>query len=133
MSGLKGNTQNLRAINKKLQAMPKVLAEKLAKKAAGTLTELVQGTYGKKSVYGDAIHLEAGNNLVKTGSVKSALRFVAVGTIVRAALNQKYARYLIGKYGILPNGNAAMPVSWTKALKQEAKRLFETEKEKLSV
>ncbi len=55
-------------------------------------------------------------SLVQTGATRARVVFVANGTIVRCVLGTKYARYLIGKYGILPNGNAAIPVEWQDTL-----------------
>ena len=56
--------------------------------------------------------------LVKSGATREALRFVSIGTIVRCVLPTRWAKYLIGKYGILPNGS--LPVRWAKSLKQVA-------------
>lgn len=43
------------------------------------------------------------------GHVKDSLAFVQIGTIIRAQLGQPYAKYLVGKYKILPQ---RLPVSW---------------------
>jgi hypothetical protein len=56
-------------------------------------------------------------SLVRTGKTRDQLRFVVNGTIIRCALGPRYAKYLIGKYKILPIGDrTAMPANWTRAL-----------------
>ena len=52
--------------------------------------------------------------LVRTGRTRSMVRFSATGTIVRAVLAVPYAKYLIGKYEILPNGR--LPSTWRKTI-----------------
>lgn len=53
--------------------------------------------------------------LVRTGATRAALRFVAVGTVIRCVLGPRYARYLVGKYRILPSGQQAVPFRWRRA------------------
>lgn len=45
--------------------------------------------------------------------VRDTLGFTAIGTIVRAKLGQRYAKYLVGKYRILP---VSLPVAWRKSI-----------------
>ena len=47
--------------------------------------------------------------------VCDTIGFVSVGTIVRASLPQRYARYLIGKYRILPQ---IIPPPWVPGIKR---------------
>lgn len=130
MSKVKVHTKNLRLLNKRLQDMSKQAAERIAAKVASALTTRTQAAYDSGvSVYGDA--RSKGLSLYKTGAVRSAIGFTSVGTIVRAVLNQPYAKYLIGKYGILPNGNAALPVEWTSAINAIIKNEFDAKKRSL--
>jgi hypothetical protein len=46
------------------------------------------------------------------------LRFAANGRIVRVVLGKPYQKYLIGKYGILPQGKRAIPANWTRTLNE---------------
>ena len=66
----------------------------------------------------------AAMSLVQSGVTRSSLRFVAVGTIVRVALGTKYAKYLIGKYKILPSGNAPIPAKWRESLEKVIARVI---------
>jgi len=120
MSGVRGNINNLRRLKKQIAELPKKTAERVATKAAAALTTWVRASYdGGVSVYGDA--RENAVDLVATNKVRNAIGFVAVGTLVRAVLTQSYARFLIGKYGILPNQDAAMPNSWRTGLDEITK------------
>jgi hypothetical protein len=112
--GLKGDVGKLRTFKQQLREFPITLAAEVSKAAAPAMTDLTTSAYdGGRTVYGDtrpkgvdgqALDLEA------TGATRAQMRFVAVGTIVRCVLGPKYAKYLIGKYSILPNG--AMPAAW---------------------
>jgi hypothetical protein len=70
-----------------------------------------------RNVYGDARPTGADGHalsLVKSGKTRRTIEFVANGTIVRCVLGTRYARYLIGRFGILPNGT--LPAQWSAAL-----------------
>lgn len=112
---------SLRDFKGRLQKLPLSVAHDIAQQAAPLLTQYAQQAFDAGvNVYGDARpHGKDGRKLtlVDTGDTRRAMRFVVNGTIVRCALGPRYAKYLIGKYGILPNGDrAAMPVAWRRAL-----------------
>jgi hypothetical protein len=104
----------------KLRALPVSVAHRVASQAAPAVTDLTVAAFTSgRSVYGDRRPLGADGGaltLERTGRTRQTLKFVANGTIVRCVLGTKHARYLIGKYGILPNG--AMPVEWTRRLRE---------------
>lgn len=114
----KNNTQNLRRFNQKLQAMPTEIARIVAARAASAITQRAQSSYDSGvSVYGDA--RENNVTLYQTGATRDYVVFTSDGgTKIRASLGTPYAKYLIGKYKILPVGNAAMPWQWLKAIKE---------------
>lgn len=120
-TGLKGDLSTLKGLNAKIRQMPLSIAHEVAQRSAPVLTGEAQNAYATgRTVYGDARPLGVHGNeltLVRTGLTLSTLRFAATGTIVRCVLGPKYARFLIGKYGILPNGNAAIPARWTALLR----------------
>lgn len=114
---LKGQTQNLRNFNKKLLAMDKTVAAKVADRGAAAITQLARASYDSgRSVYGESF--PNGWTLKDSGDTR---KFVAYksdgGTKIRCAINTPYAIYLI-RYGVLPNSGAAMPASWQVKLKQ---------------
>lgn len=117
MSGVVGNPQNLRDLATRLKSLPVTTAQDVAAKVAPTITDLAQASYsGGQTVYGDP--RPAGKfgalDLVETGDTQAAVRFVAIGRVVRAVLPTRYARFLVGKYRILPMG--ALPVAWSEAI-----------------
>ncbi len=118
MTALKGNVNDLRKLGSRLQKFPTSVAHNVAQQSAPTLTALSQRAYDSgQTVYGDARPDGTGGqalDLVQTGLTKATLRFTAVGTIVRCVLGTRYAKYLIGKYRILPMG--AMPTAWSRKL-----------------
>jgi hypothetical protein len=116
--GLRGDPNKLRTFKQKLREFPLTLAAEVSKAAAPAMTDLTTGAYdGGRTVYGDARPKGAQGqalDLELTGATRAQMRFVAVGTIVRCVLGPRYAKYLIGKYSILPNG--AMPATWRASL-----------------
>jgi hypothetical protein len=118
----KGSTANLRRFNKELQAIPTKVAIEVAKRAAGKLTALMQSDFDsgrtaysetrKKGAYGNDL------DLVDNSTTRGALHFTSDGgTKIRVAGLPDYARFLIGKYKILPIGNAALPYKWNHMLR----------------
>ncbi len=113
-----GGNAAMRGLIGKLKNFPMTLAAEVAGKAAPDLTGLTQQAFSShRSVYGEArpVSKVTGEplSLVASGDTERSLRFIAVGTRVRAALSEKYQRYLI-RYGILPNG--AIPAGWREHL-----------------
>lgn len=116
--GLKGNLGDLRGLKRNLKAMPITMAHDVARRSAPAMTEETQKAFNSnQSVYGETRPLGVDGNpltLFKTGTVQRLLAFVQTGTLLRAILGPDYSRYLIGKYGILPNG--ALPAKWSQRL-----------------
>jgi hypothetical protein len=119
---LKGDLRSIKGIKQSLRALPVTVAADISKRAAPAFTSLTRSAFdGRTTVYGDARPTGVDGNelsLVKSGATQDALRFISVGTIVRCVLPTKWARYLIGKYGVLPNG--ALPVGWSRRLSEIA-------------
>lgn len=117
MSGLKGNVNDLRKLQKRIAGFPTSLAHNVSKAAAPDLTSFARAAYDAgDTVYGEPRPLGVRGNKLDLisdptgGTTRSTVRFVSVGTIVRCVLTTSYAKYLIGKYRILPMG--VMPVKW---------------------
>src|SRR6187431_1600736 len=105
---LKGNLSTIKGLKTRLQTLPVTIAADVAKRAAPALTAATSADFSSgRTVYGEArpASVNGGSlSLVKSGATRDALKFVAVGTIVRCVLGPKYSRYLIGKYNVLPMG-----------------------------
>jgi hypothetical protein len=119
--GFRGNgTAAVRSLRAALRTMPLTLARDVTQRAAPALTTItrtsfdsgltIQGESRPQSVNGGDL------TLVRTGAVRDQLRFVATDKVVRCTIGPSYARYLIGKYGILPSGNAALPSPFVRKL-----------------
>lgn len=116
---LRGDLSSLKRMKASIRALPASLAHEVTKNAAPAMTDLTQQAFASnQNVYGEARPGSTVDghalSLNRTGTVASALKFVANGTVLRCVLGPKYARYLIGKYGILPNG--ALPTAWSRKL-----------------
>lgn len=118
--------------NRILRVQPRTLAFAAAKRIAPQITGMAQESYDNgQTVYGDA-RLEGVKgplSLYDTGDTRSKMRFVATGSIVSCFLGTTYAKYLIGKYRILPIGDRTkIPVAWDRAVRriidEEVKRYF---------
>lgn len=111
---------SVKALKARIRRMPVTLAHAVAQRAAPAMTSLTDTAFDTKhTVYGEP--RPAGVNgqpltLEKSGRTRATMRFVANGTIVRCALGTRWARFLIGKYRILPNG--ALPIMWRQRLNQ---------------
>lgn len=118
---LRGDFSSLARLKSNLRAMPLSVAHDVAQTAAPNLTDLTQRDYDSgRTVYGEVRPQGVSGPLTleATGATRRQLHFTATGTVVRCVLGTKWARYLIGKYSILPNG--AMPVEWQKRLSELA-------------
>lgn len=113
--------QGLRKLQHALDRMTVEIAEKVAKQTAPLLTEATQSAYDSgRTVYGPARPLGVTGDpldLKASNLTRNTIGFTATGTVVRASLGTKYAKYLIGKYKILPNGR--MPASWEQIISEQ--------------
>lgn len=112
----KGTPSLRNFVNKRLAGMKQELANTIAPKVAQQITARARASFAAgQTVYGDARPTGVAGNklsLVKSGLAQGSLQFTAVGSVVRAVLSASYVKYLIGKYKILPIGNAALPFQW---------------------
>lgn len=114
------STATLRDFSKKLEALPTVLAHRVAEQSAPGLTALAkrsfdgsQTPYGvpwAPSVDGDTITLR------KTGALEAHVYYVAIGTKLRVSLGVPYAKYQIGKRPVFPIQAAALPKDYRAVL-----------------
>lgn len=110
----RGDLSTFNRLKKNLRALPISLAHDVAKRAAPNMTDFATGAYNSgRTVYDAARPLGVNGNrlsLHRTGDTEKTLRFKADGRIVRCVLGTRYAKYLIGKYGVLPSGR--IPARW---------------------
>lgn len=113
--------ESIRDFKARLVKLPLSVAHNIAQQAAPLLTAFAQAANARReNVYGDPYPDGADGeqlDLVHTGKTRENLRFEVNGTIIRCRLGPRYAKYLIGKYKILPIGDrTAMPGNWRRAL-----------------
>ena len=106
-----------------LAKLPVSVAHEAASEAAPLLTRLTRLAFASgKNVYGEPRDWRRPSatgkpiTLVQSGYTRDSLRFEATGTIVRCVLGKSYQKYLIGWYGVLPNGYP--PTWWDQQLRQ---------------
>lgn len=120
MAGLKGNLGSIKGLKSRIRAMPVTVAHAVAQRAAPAMTQLTtQAFASKRNVYGEARPVGVNGQpltLEATGATKRTLGFTANGTVLRCQLGTRWAKYLIGKYGVLPNGG--LPAAWSQRLGQ---------------
>jgi hypothetical protein len=112
--GLKGDLRSLQALRRNLKALPITVSARIASQAAPVISNLagdgfdsgrtVYGSPRPRGVDGDELTLS------RTGATRAALHFIATGRDIRTARLPRYAKYLIGKYDMLPNG--PLPAEW---------------------
>ncbi len=114
MSGLRGDVRTLRNIGKNLPTT--AIAQRVAARVAPEITTLALASYDAgQTPYGDAWppgHDGRDVDQVESGAQRAALQYVAIGTRVRCTLPQKYTKYQVGRFGILPRAGQTMPSSW---------------------
>lgn len=117
-------TPNLLRLNRRLTTITTEKAAIVARRCAAEITERAQASYDSgQTVYGDARPTGVNGDaltLVRTGDTRNLIRFTSDGgTKIRCSLGGlKYAKYLIGKYKILPIGNAALPWRWIEIIQR---------------
>lgn len=114
---LKGDVNDLRKLRDRVKSFPARVAEDVAQRTAPRLTAEVQRAFDSgQTVYGQARPDGKSGplSLVESGETRRALRFFQEGSRVRAALPTRWAKYLIGKYRILPMGR--MPRPWSELI-----------------
>lgn len=123
---LQGNVRSLQALKKAIRKLPITAAAAIAARSAPEMSALAESAFdGGRSVYGPARPRgEDGQHLTleRTGDTRAALRFVATGRDIRLTRLPTYARYLIGKYDILPNG--PLPQAWRERMQDIAAQVL---------
>lgn len=119
VSNLSGGITTIARLRKAISDLPVRIRQAVATEAAEALNAEVREDYARGlTVYDEPRPAGVKGqklSLVKSGTTKRETGFAAKGTIVRAELATRYAKYLIGKYRILPQ---KLPPAWQKKLEQ---------------
>lgn len=117
--GVRGDFGSIKALKQRLRDLPRSIAHEVAARGGPAMTDLTRQAFAAgvnvydeprpAGVDGQPLTLE------QSGATRGQLQFVVTGTIIRCALGTRWAKYLIGKYGILPNGG--LPARWAERLR----------------
>jgi hypothetical protein len=108
----------IRRLRDATKGVPVLVATEVARRAAPTVTALAQQNFNSgRTAYGDArpLGVRGPLSLVQSGSVRAGMRFSSLATQVRCVLPTRYAKYLVGRYWILPSVHS-LPATWRRAL-----------------
>lgn len=131
VANMRSGIDSLSRLKRAVSDLPLTLGAAVAKDAAAVLTADLRSSFdGGKTAYDTPRPLSTDGKklyLRVTGATRNTLAFVSVGSILRAQLGTRYARYLIGKYAVLPT---SLPSGWRArldAIVQEHVAAFESE------
>ena len=100
-----------------IKTMPQRMRTSVARDAAGYLDIEVRRQFNAGSTVFDTprpLGVDGQKlSLVKSSKVKQSLGFNVAETTISAVLSQRYAKYLVGKYRILPQ---KLPAAWAEYL-----------------
>ena len=118
-AGLKGPIDTVRALERRISDLPRVLAQKVAAGCAEEITRLAKGTFAaSENAYGDPWKPgEEGQTvtLKQSGELSRGVAYMAIGTKLRARLGPRYSKYQVGTRPILPTGK--LPIAYQDALR----------------
>lgn len=121
--------RSIRALKKALTQLPITASARIAARYAPVATQLARDAHASgRTAYGAARPLGVDGKaltLDRTGDTKRALSFVATGRDVRLTQLPRYAKYLIGKYDLLPNG--PLPTAWRERIREIAAHVLHEE------
>lgn len=122
---------SLAKFSQSLRRLPRVVAQKVAANAAAEITRLAHATFNaSEDAYGVPWSPGADGQRVtlrKSGRFARYVRYVAIGTKLRAALGVPYARYQIGRRPVFPRQGQALPTAYVRALSEVADKTVRTE------
>jgi hypothetical protein len=112
--------QSLDKLTKTLNALPKVLGEEIARRAAPIISRFAKESFDRSSNAYEVPWSPADSGelvtLRKSGKLEKFLVYVAIGTKLRVALGVAYAKYQIGKRPVFPTQGGILPKKYSTAL-----------------
>lgn len=126
---LRGNVKNLRELEQRLRRVGgHETGSRIARLGAVALTQQAQADFDAgNDAYGggrpDGFHGPV--TLRRTGTLRSWLKFAATGLRMRVVLAVPYAKYMIGRFNVLPRGSSAIPAKWGEALGRVTRQVLD--------
>jgi hypothetical protein len=128
-AGLRGDIGKIRTLERAIRELPRVVGAQLATASATTITTLARQTFAAgQNAYGDTWAPGYDGKRVdlrETGRLASGVKYVAIGTRLRAALPVDYAKFVVGKRPIFPTGK--LPLAYSEALRANAAKIIGAE------
>jgi len=122
---------SLRSFRDRVQAMTVSAAQIVASQAAPELTAAARADFDSGLTAYGAPRPSGVNgplSLVATGATRATLGFSSQGTVMRAVLTTPWAKYLVGKYQVLPSGDRTdIPPKWKRSLDGIVARVLASE------
>lgn len=119
---LRGNVKSLRELEKRLRRVGShATGARIAQLGAVALTKQAQSDFDSgNDAYGGARPdgVRGPVTLVRKGTLRSFLKFAATGLRMRVVLAVPYAKFMIGRFNVLPRGGSAIPAKWSSELKR---------------
>jgi len=116
---LLAGSPTMRDLARKIESLPRTVTYDIAQRVAPDMTSLASGAWGSgRDVYGASRRPGVDGRaltLVRTGTARALARFVAAGSLVRSSIGPRYAKYLIGRYRVLPLSRT-IPPAWAQAI-----------------
>lgn len=124
-------SSSLKQFAEDLRRLPRVVAQKVAERAAPALTSLARSTFdaGENSYGTPWAPGKKGQRVTlnRTGSLFKFIRYVAIGTKLRVSLGVPYAKYQVGKRPIFPRQDSALPDEYQQTLERTAVQVVKEE------
>ena len=128
-----GNIGSIRELGEKLRKLQFWAGREAARAVAPVLTRMADESFDKqRDPWGVAWDPSEDGHIVtlkKTGTLRSFIRYVAIGTILRVSVGTDYAKYQIGRRKVFPAQNAALPAGYSEALAEAANEVIAKELE----
>lgn len=122
---------SLADFSRKLQALPRVVAIKIAEAAAPAVTAAARATFDAgQDAFGVAwLPSPTGESvtLKKSGALASGITYVATGTKLRVKLGVAYAKYQLGRRPAFPRQGDPLPASYSAALEAATAKVIAEE------
>lgn len=128
-AGLRGDLSRIRALERSIRELPRVVGAKVAAAAADQITAMNRATFAAgRNAYGDPwLPGTDGQpvDLKETGALAASIAYRSAGTRLRAHLGPRYAKYVVGKRPVLPTGR--LPLKMSEALRVTTARVIRAE------
>ena len=121
MAQIKRKGPSIRAIKQRLDDTRIEVATEVARQSVGAVNAIARSDFASgRNCYGEARALGRNGNVVSlhdTGRLGREFGFEQIGTSLRMEIAIPYAKYMVGRFEILPIGDrSAIPIRWKRVI-----------------